>query len=135
MYGKLNQTTQSQWIIVNDTPEFQSELLDLDRALDRLSGDTEFLNELFTLYLVDAPDRLSTLKTAMTEDDEEAMVKSAHSLKGISATVCASKMQELAYQAEMAARAGEKSTVGDLVPLLEKTLEKTTSDIREYLNG
>jgi HPt (histidine-containing phosphotransfer) domain-containing protein len=107
--------------------------LDIDAALRRLGEDHDFLRELYTLYIEDAPDRLATLKKAIAAEDQETMVKAAHSLKGISATICAPAAQQAAMTAESTARDGDLGALQSLIPGLESTVDTTVEHIRDYL--
>jgi CheY-like chemotaxis protein len=61
-------------------------LPDQVQALQQL-GNPEVLRRAITAYLTDAPQRLATIRQAMTSGDVSALKQAAHSLKGSSGTL------------------------------------------------
>jgi two-component system, sensor histidine kinase and response regulator len=62
------------------------ELPEQVQALQHL-GNPEVLRHAIPVYLTDAPQRLVTIRQAMTSGDVSALKEAAHSLKGSSATL------------------------------------------------
>jgi PAS domain S-box-containing protein len=96
-----------------------------DRAgfLDRLMGDEDLANEIFSEFLEDVPRKLITLKEALGKGDAPSVQIEAHTLKGASANVGALALQEMAYQIEVAGEAGDLVKAGSLAAQLDKQFE------------
>ncbi|MGZ8223919.1 MAG: response regulator [Methylobacter sp.] len=73
-------------------------------ALKRLEGDEELLAEMITLFLQDAPLRLSELNEALMQNDLPALADAAHALKGNAVHFCAATVITLACELEQNAR-------------------------------
>ncbi len=56
--------------------------VDFDELLERVGGDTEFLQELFDLFLEDSAGLLDEIKENIAKGDHEALSRTAHKLKG-----------------------------------------------------
>jgi HPt (histidine-containing phosphotransfer) domain-containing protein len=80
-----------------------------DRAalLKRVAGNSTLADKLVRHFLEDTPSQLSTLRKHLDERDAPAARMQAHKLKGAAATLSANSLRDLAYQAELAAKAGE----------------------------
>jgi HPt (histidine-containing phosphotransfer) domain-containing protein len=81
-----------------------------ERVLSNLSSSVEddrsFVVELIEAFLADGPDQLTAIDAARTEDDAEALVRPAHTLKSSSATVGALRLSSTARELEMVGRGG-----------------------------
>ncbi|MDD5578712.1 MAG: response regulator [Methylobacter sp.] len=73
-------------------------------ALKRLEGDEALLAEMITLFLQDAPLRLSELNKALAENDLPALADAAHALKGMAMHFCAATVINLAAELERNSR-------------------------------
>lgn len=105
-----------------------SDPLDPDRweklvALQKAVGRDDFLQELVSLFLRDAPQRLSALRDATEKSDAGAAERSAHSLKGSSSNVGATRLAALAAEAERSANQGDFEAVRELYPRLESEID------------
>ena len=89
--------------------EADAPLLD-ERVLSNLSSSVEddrsFVVELIEAFLADGPDQLTAIDAARNEDDAEALVRPAHTLKSSSATVGALRLSSTARELEMVGRGG-----------------------------
>ena len=86
-------------------------------ALDRLreSVGEEFVGELVTMFLGDAPTQLATLRGALERGDAGEARRAAHTLKSNGATFGAEGFSELCRQLEEKAKAGELAAGDELV--------------------
>ncbi|WP_291328298.1 Hpt domain-containing protein [Desulfovibrio sp. UCD-KL4C] len=100
---------------------------------DHLSGDRELGAEILNVYLTDAPARLRALSEATKTNNQNLIIKYSHALKGISATIRAEKIAEIAEDIELAARQNHLEKVNEYLPDIEKILEKTLKVLRNYL--
>jgi len=78
-------------------------LTNLSSSVD---DDRSFVLELIETFLADGPDQLTAIDAACAEDDAEALVRPAHTLKSSSATVGALRLSTTARELEMVGRAG-----------------------------
>ena len=82
----------------------------LTELLETTGGDIDFVRELVDTYLADTPVQLDAITTAVEDDDAEALVRPAHTLKSSSATVGAMRLSSVARELEMAGRTGSLET-------------------------
>jgi HPt (histidine-containing phosphotransfer) domain-containing protein len=77
----------------------------LDKMLDMVGGDVDFLDELVDTFLDDAVTQLEAMRLALSVD-AESMVRPAHSMKTNCANMGATVLAQLCRDLEGAARAG-----------------------------
>lgn len=118
---------------MNQTPPSQPPLLDIQGTLGRLKGDTAFLETLLSVYIEDLPTKLSSLEEALATSDMSVLQRTAHSLKGASATVGALALREAAFAMENAGRAADKALAADLLPGLKSLAQETITAIKTTL--
>lgn len=85
--------------------------IDGERLEEATGGDAEFTAELLTAFVDDSATRLALLAQAVSDRRMDAVAAEAHTIKGSSANVGASRMQQLASRIEAAAR---RADVADL---------------------
>lgn len=79
-------------------------VFDLDAVLHRLQGDREFLTLLLDTFLPDFADRLGKMQAALGEGRLDDLARLAHSLKGASATIGATRLHHRAAALDLASR-------------------------------
>ena len=99
-------------------------LVNRKRLNDITDGDAEFALELLQAYLVDAEQNLVKLRLALDANNSAEAADRAHALKGASANVGVTLMQETAARLERQARAQNLDGAGELAANLAKTLEQ-----------
>ena len=92
--------------------------------LHAAGGGEGLVAELVDLFVDDVPSRLESIREAMAAGDPEALVRTAHSLKGSAATLGADRMAELCRQMEVSGRAGEVPQGQGLLESLEAEFEQ-----------
>lgn len=112
-------------------------LLDLD-SLENLRalsdhGDDSFLREIVGIYLEDVPRRIADLRTARDADDRPLYVRSAHTMKGSSASVGAAEMQALAAELEQRAKVDPLPSLDNQLNELEHAFGRTAQALRTFL--
>ena len=107
-------------------------LLSIEETLERMSGDRELLVNLFQLYIDDAPKKLRGIEEFASRNDLYQIERTAHSLKGASATVGASRLCQLAAELEQAAKAGSQDQMALLHSELVLTCDQTLESMREF---
>lgn len=98
-----------------------------------LGGDKELGNEILMVYVVDAPARVESLVKALNDDDTHQVIKFAHALKGISATIRAENITAIAESMERSARKGDLGTVKNKLPLIMDELQLVLENINSVL--
>ena len=79
----------------NDAP-----ILDMELALERVDGEMDLLEELAEIFLEDNQRLQQEIRTAIDNNDAEALEHAAHSLKGSVANFGAAAVTEAAFQME-----------------------------------
>jgi len=118
---------------MNDSSPDSAPLLDIQGTLNRLKGDTAFLETLFTVYLEDLPVKLASIEEALAQPDMPVLQRTAHSLKGASATVGAMALREAAFALETAGRDADQDKAAELLPELKRLIDETTAAITTAL--
>jgi len=101
--------------------------------IGRLDPDPAFVVELLDMFFEDAQKRDTQLKAAVEADDGSAVIKAAHSIKGMAGAIKVSKMADKAYEIEVAARAGDMDLVRSLYVGFRKTLDRLLDEIKTRL--
>jgi HPt (histidine-containing phosphotransfer) domain-containing protein len=118
---------------MNQTPPPPIPLLDVQGTLNRLKGDTAFLETLFGVYVEDLPLKLAALEAALAQSDISVMQRTAHSLKGASATVGALALRDAAFAMETAGRDADLALAAELLPGLKRLAGETITAITAVL--
>jgi HPt (histidine-containing phosphotransfer) domain-containing protein len=87
----------------------------LDNLLEMTGGDPEFVDELIDTFLEDAVVQLEAMRVAAASTSAEEILRPAHSLKGNSANLGASRLSELCRALEADARSGAVEHAADRV--------------------
>ncbi|MDY7000977.1 MAG: Hpt domain-containing protein [Thermodesulfobacteriota bacterium] len=110
-------------------------VLDKEGTLKRLQDDMEFLKILYGAFLEDLPKKLAALDEAVTGGETQMVQRTAHSLKGASATVGTPALREAALAMEIAAKEMDAEKVGTLHPELKTLAERTFREMTKALQG
>ena len=102
-----------------------------ETVLDELQNDTgaEFLEELVTTFLEEAPGMIAELKSAKETSDADTFRRAAHSIKSNANVFGATSLSELAMKMELE---GDKAVE---ISALEDVLSKTEHALRGYLDA
>lgn len=96
------------------------------------TGDNgAFLREIVGIFLADTPLRLAELKESLAARDREKFIRSAHSLKGSSASVGAVALRASADAIEVRARADFSPDLGPVLTELNAEFERACAELRE----
>lgn len=98
--------SKAQEITVSQSPTEALDRSVLERLEFLQDAEHDYLGELITTYLESAPQLLSALRAAVTNQDAPAAQKAAHTLKGSSASLGALTLAAHCKELEMLARAG-----------------------------
>jgi len=109
--------------------------INLARLGDTFGDDPDFLIEMYGLYIEDASGRLSTLDSALADDDSEKINSVAHALMGSSGNVGAERMSALAAELEQVDMAQDRAQVQDLAAALRAEFEAVQAFVKEYVHS
>ena len=104
-----------------------------DDLLDKVGGDTEFLQERFDIFLADSAGLLNEIKANIANGDHEALSRTAHKLKGsIANFVPSGPVFEAAKSLEFMGKDNNLDSAQDGFQDLTEHLDNLHSTIREY---
>lgn len=101
-----------------------SAFIDMEDTMERLGGDRELLNELFQVFIEEAPHKVADIEQALQREDYQLAMKRAHALKGSSSAVGAFLSRDLCFELEKASRSED-------LPGMRKCFE----DVRTEINA
>jgi PAS domain S-box-containing protein len=135
-------TTLDKWIESPQAEPNQAEkqvsdgpraVLDIAFLRGVVGDDDELVIEFLTIFLDDTPNQMTALEKAITAGDKETAQRTAHSLKGSSASVGAFLMQDCSRALEDAFRQGQP--VDTLYRDLKVACDVTLREIRNHLEN
>jgi HPt (histidine-containing phosphotransfer) domain-containing protein len=97
----------------------ESQPIDLGAALKRVMGDKSFLEMLLKEFIKKLPEKIESLQSAIENEDTEALTTQAHTLKGVSANLNASRISAKSLELEMMGRNGDLGEVMQVIAELE----------------
>jgi len=121
-----------KWFLKTDSPnaaesfpaeQKENEVFDKKGLFERLMNDQDLVKDIIEGFLEEVPGQIAALSEALEKKDADLIRRLAHTLKGASANIGASALQETAYQVELAAKAGTLDTAYDLIPELDGQLK------------
>jgi HPt (histidine-containing phosphotransfer) domain-containing protein len=110
-----------------------SPVMDVDDALQRLGHDEDLFAEIVQIYLEDAPAMLQSIHDAVSQADARSLQRSAHSLKGLSATLSAEPVAAAAYRLEQMGATGNFTDAATAVAQIDERVDELNAAVREYL--
>lgn len=105
---------------------------DSDFFLGSLGGDNELAAELLDAYLEDSPKRRDTLAQAVENGDLDGAAKAAHSLKGMSGVVRASRLSDMALSMEMAAKEGREEQLREQFEQFDSSFDAAIGEMKDF---
>src|SRR5215470_14137761 len=87
-----------------DSSTMDTSVFDLSKALDRVEGDLELLQEMADLFLEEYPHMLEEIGRAITGGDALALQHAAHTLKGSVSNFAADRATETSFVLEKMGR-------------------------------
>jgi PAS domain S-box-containing protein len=99
-------------------------IFDRNAVLEQLGDDHALLSEIVELFLADLPYWLDKMQQAMREDDTEALINTAHTLKGALGGLYARAGMSAAFELEQAGKSEEPAAIHCAYQLLEKELDQ-----------
>jgi two-component system, sensor histidine kinase and response regulator len=99
-------------------------------ALARIGGDEELLHEMCHIFLEESPKLLQKLQQAVGDGNAEAVMRAAHSLKGESSYLGASRTSVAARQLEEMGRNQDLSRASAALVVLEREMADLHHDLK-----
>ncbi|MCP3676737.1 MAG: response regulator, partial [Deltaproteobacteria bacterium] len=99
------------------------ECFNMTILIDRMMGDEEMAREILDGYMEDMPNQISSLKEALDESDSSLVQRLAHTIKGASANVGATALQEAALQVERSVKESDLENSALLIPKMDEQFE------------
>jgi HPt (histidine-containing phosphotransfer) domain-containing protein len=112
-----------------------SPLLDVAGALRRLGDDVELLEQIILIFLEDAPGLVHSAREALSRGDAVELRRSAHSLKGMMATLGAQSSQNAAFRLEQCAASGNLEDASSLILECGERVSEMTTVLQAYLDS
>ena len=107
------------------------EAVDLSAILNNIDGDREFLNEIVSAFLEQSSELMTDIKTAVAENDNEALEFTAHTLKGAVANFGAEIVKETAFKLEQMGRNNDLSQAEAVYQNLEEEMDRVRTALAE----
>lgn len=111
------------------------ERFDPQELLERVDGDEALLREVVAIFLEDTLDILDAMKKGIDTGMPDAVAKAAHTLKGSSANLAASRLRHQAYQLEIQAKTGDLEGAVALYQAVETEFSALKHQLTDYLEG
>ena len=104
-------------------------LFDITALMDLLGGDRQLTDEVLSLYLDDASERLAKIHEAVTSEDASALSREASSIAGASINIGARSVGDVAFKIQIAAQEEKLEEAGRLVEKLDREFELFLSSV------
>ena len=99
-------------------------VFDRSAALSYVDGDIGLLREMAELFLADYPQQMAKIQAAIANGDSQALMRGAHSLKGVVATFAAKATSEAALRLEMMGENGDLLAAREVYAVLEAEISR-----------
>jgi CheY-like chemotaxis protein/HPt (histidine-containing phosphotransfer) domain-containing protein len=100
------------------------QVLDVERTLERIGGDTELLVEVVGMFRRDCPKMVEDIRAAIAGGDSETLEREAHKLKGALSAFCAQPAFEVARKLEAMGRNRDVTRSAETFRLLEAEIAR-----------
>jgi len=101
-----------------------SDIFDRASLLDRLDGDTELLEQILQVFIVDCSSRLTAVDAALAAGSAQGLATAAHAIKGAALNLSANRLADVASALEAAGHRGELTDAPALVASLHHEAEQ-----------
>ncbi len=108
-------------------------VFDKDVALKMLEGEEGFLKELAEIFINDASEHMSEIEEAVNCRNSEALVESAHKLKGATANFGNNVTTDTAFKLEAIGRENNLDGVEGVYCALVKDIESLVNALKEFV--
>ncbi len=104
-------------------------VVDWERAMAIVGGDPRLLDEIISVYLLEKNSLRDTMERSLKSGDTDRLYRAAHTLKGASAAIGASRATSMSSTLEMAARNREIDRLPELFEELIDQLDAVEKEI------
>jgi two-component system sensor histidine kinase/response regulator len=118
-----------------DKQEPDGSAVDIPKALDAVGGHREILVELIEMFMKDYPERLDSLRKAVSEKDSDGIKRDAHKLKGNLGQVMADQGFNLAKDLEQSVNEESLNNAQGLLTRLEGEIERVSVELSSFLRS
>ncbi|MCD6129423.1 MAG: Hpt domain-containing protein [Deltaproteobacteria bacterium] len=108
----------------------QKPAVDLNKALEMVDGDKEFLKELVELFKKDCSEKLEEISSAIQKKDFKTIDEVAHSLKGASGNLGLMRIYELSFEIEKMG----KETKSEGIEEIYEQLKEEFNNFKEFIS-
>jgi len=105
-------------------------VFDLNKALEMVDQDKDFLKELMDTFKSEYPQELAAIYQAIQEKDFETLNEAAHALKGAAGNLFLNKIYKLTLELEKRGKENKIKGVEEIYKELKEELEK----FREFIS-
>lgn len=105
--------------------------INIDELNEIMDNDTELIQECFAEFLIDYPNLIAEVKTAVENKDYETIDASAHKLKGTLRYLAAEDAAAAAQKVETAGRQQDPEAMDEAMASLEATCQEVILYIDE----
>jgi HPt (histidine-containing phosphotransfer) domain-containing protein len=106
--------------------------MDVESTLERLGGDVELMEQIMLIFLEDAPGLVHAAREALAGGELSQLRRSAHSLKGMMATLSAREGANAAYRLEQCAAGGDVAACSSLIHDCGQHVAAIASALHDY---
>lgn len=107
--------------------------VDKEALFTLVDEDPDFLERLVETFLADCSTYMDAIRTAVEEEDAQALTKEAHGLKGAVANLQAPSAQEAAHRLEVMGRSGELNGAESALETLEHEIDRLRSVLTDMV--
>ncbi len=108
---------------------------DQDQLMEHIDGDLEFLEESIEILQEDGPALLAEIRAAIDAQDAEALVRPAHTLKGMLANFFAGTAKDAAADLERRAREDRLDGAAELLVELDAGLAQLGDELQAFVGA
>jgi HPt (histidine-containing phosphotransfer) domain-containing protein len=105
----------------------------LAELLDRIDNDQELLRDLLKIFKEDFPRTMQSLESAVAAEDLKNASRLSHTLKGMLASLGATRAAAAAGKLEVLATAGETASLRGALDALGREAESLVPELNAYM--
>ncbi len=110
-------------------------VFDKDAVLKMIEDEEDFLKELAEIFINDVPEHMSEIEKAVNCRNSEALVKSAHKLKGAAANFGKNVTTGTAFNLETMGKENNLDGVEEVYDTLVKDVERLMNALQEFVKS
>ena len=130
--GSLGSTTDEPAAAIEPLPVRFA--IDWSAALRIVQADQELLRDIAAAFLEESRTVMMDLKAALKKSDAKTAQRMAHTIKASFRTFGVSDAHDLAYECELAGRAGELDQLASRLPELEAAVRSVNDVLKKFVN-